>query len=221
MTDKPKRKNSPKHKNTTGNSNVNLVIVLIVGSVVLLAIVYTLVSANNVDSVEEGIEIAKPTDPPALSEMSAFERGQAYWQMGRYADAAATFTTVIELEPQNAAARYWRARSYRGMGELGRAVDAYTALLDRTPDYGDEAWYGLAESYYELYRRTADSVYLTDALAAALQALDEAGDNASDDYHQLAGDIYYDLGNTESAIAQYQQIEAVTPAVAARLGTLR
>jgi tetratricopeptide (TPR) repeat protein len=52
-----------------------------------------------------------------------FNRGLTHFKLKLYAKAIADFSQVLRLQPAHADAYFWRANSYRALGEKGKAED--------------------------------------------------------------------------------------------------
>ena len=66
--------------------------------------------------VNEGIPV-----PP-------IEEGDALFNLGRYLEAAQIYNRIIQVEPENAAARFGLAESLFQLGETDGALNAYRSL---------------------------------------------------------------------------------------------
>jgi tetratricopeptide (TPR) repeat protein len=231
MADKPKRKlkTDDKPKKKGGDAPAAAIIA---GVVAVAVVVVTLFLVAGVEEYSEVVVITEgavmevvPTGESA-SARPPYDRGVAYLSEGRFLAAADAFTAAIEDDPDNAEARYGRARAYHGVGEFEVALADYNRLLSDHPDYDWAAWLALADLYWEQYQRTDDPVHLPDALAAVEEAITrmERGENPQPEAYRLAGTVQDALGNPEAALRHYQDyLESApvpSPVVAARVAEL-
>jgi Flp pilus assembly protein TadD len=150
-------------------------------------------------------------------------------ERGLYNDAIVYFKKALELEPEHTSSLYGLGLVYKDIGELDRAEDAFSRLLEM----GDraDAHYGLGMVYqkrkeYERaiaeYRRATEldpkQIFLHHALGAcllevedyegAISAFKEALNHNPNDpntYYNLAI-VYWKMRRIEDAISAYQKV---------------
>lgn len=89
----------------------------------------------------------------ANNEQAYFERGMAYLELDRNADAIADFDRALKIDPQYSGALDWRARTLASLGDFQRAAEDQLKNLRDNPDgkYGagvnPQSWAECAESF--------------------------------------------------------------------------
>jgi tetratricopeptide (TPR) repeat protein len=217
MTQKPKR--GAKKKNNASDPRV---FVLIGGGagIIVLSIAFFIVFQQSPAPVitSTGVTAIAPesTLPPAqaLENLPPYERGLILAGSGRFLEAAAAFTAVLDGNPSDDDALLRRADAYRNVGDFDAAIADYNRLLDRDPQPESGIWFNLALAYYERYQRTGEPVDLPDALAATREAIRIAANIEGEvppRYHQLAGDTLYAMGDQQAALAEYEAYMSMIP----------
>ena len=82
---------------------------------------------------------ATPTDSPEMVEY-LFLRGLGYIALGRYQDAIADLSEVIEVEESHSEARYFRAGAYSALNDHSHALSDYKRVLVLSPDFAERAF---------------------------------------------------------------------------------
>ncbi len=70
----------------------------------------------------------------ADASLAVEQRGQVFYRAGQYRTATELLDQELEANPNNAAARYYRAMSLLRAGDEVAAVDGLRSLADRLPD---------------------------------------------------------------------------------------
>ena len=74
---------------------------------------------------------------PADTTWDAFRRAQQHFDAGQPAEAVRLLDEVVAASPDSTAAAELRARALFASAQLGRAEQAFRALVERAPD---DAW---------------------------------------------------------------------------------
>jgi Tfp pilus assembly protein PilF len=90
----------------------------------------------------ESASADQPDDVAVLLEL-----GDAYFLGQRYAQAARTFRTALQIDPGNPTATVRLAMVWHADGASGRATQAIKAVLGKTPEH-QEAHYSMAIIYF-------------------------------------------------------------------------
>jgi len=87
------------------------------------------------------------------SEQAYFERGMAYLELNKDADAIADFDRALKLDPEYSGARDWRARTLASLGAFQKAAEDQLKVLRDNPNgkYGmgvsPQSWADCADSF--------------------------------------------------------------------------
>lgn len=113
------------------------------------------------------------------SALKKLRLGQKYLMQSSYTEAAAAFTEVIQLAPDNMAAYLGRAQAYMGMEQYEDAKNDYTTVLNNSsqPIQKAEAYAGRADA--NLYQGDLDSAMQDYNAALALLNGGEIPDSAA------------------------------------------
>jgi tetratricopeptide (TPR) repeat protein len=132
-------------------------------------------------------------------------RGKAYRELGDLTNALNNLDHAISINPDSADAYYERGYTHQLNDDPEAARDDYNEVLKRDPNY--------ANAYIGLARLNLDTFSNPDAaLQYALQAVNLAESNP---YAQMVlGDVYYQQGQKENALAHYQRYVELIGAVA-------
>lgn len=98
-----------------------------------------------------------------------YVKAKDYINQGRYDEAIAELTKVIQINPNLAEAYYLRATLYRNKNDLERAIPDYSKAIELAPDNG-EYHYWRAVSYYftKEYDKSWDDLHKAEALGYAV-----------------------------------------------------
>jgi len=91
-------------------------------------------------------------------------QGNTYWELGRYREAADSFSAAIKLNPSNAIPRFNLGQTYFKLGKYSKAITAYSAAIKRYPS---NAYYHYCRGYSLVMRgcESKDSSDLEMAIA--------------------------------------------------------
>jgi len=87
------------------------------------------------------------------NEQAYFERGMAYLELNKDADAIADFDRALKLDPEYSGARDWRARTLASLGDFKKAAEDQLKILRGNPNgkYGmgvnPQSWADCADSF--------------------------------------------------------------------------
>jgi tetratricopeptide (TPR) repeat protein len=81
-------------------------------------------------------------------EENALKEGMDYTNKGRYDEAIVEFTSVITINPKNAAAYYHRGLAYQKKDKLDKAILDYTKAIEINPRNADFYFYRGVAYYY-------------------------------------------------------------------------
>jgi tetratricopeptide (TPR) repeat protein len=76
---------------------------------------------------------------------------EAYWQLGRWRDAQATYQRAIRITPKDAALHYQLGAAYAAQGKWQKAAEAFKAAIRLKRNYAD-AYGNLGAVYFKLGR---------------------------------------------------------------------
>jgi arylsulfatase A-like enzyme/tetratricopeptide (TPR) repeat protein len=123
---------------------------------------------------------------------------------GRYADAVASFSRAVSLDPTNASYLVNLGNAHRAAGQLDQAADAYRKALDRDSTLADAA-NGIGVVLVQ-QKRAADAVeYFEQAIRQ---------DGAFGEAQLNLGIALQESGQRDRAIAQYRTVEQLKTASA-------
>ncbi len=80
-----------------------------------------------------------------MAEMSEYERGVVYFEMGDYAQAARLLEPFAAEQPRSVSVRLLLARAYFHSAQLRRAEAEFRAVTELDP-VEDYAWFGLGRA---------------------------------------------------------------------------
>lgn len=115
--------------------------------------------------------------------------------------AVSSFTQAIGLNPKAEEPYYHRANAYAAIGNYKAAVADYTEVIrQNTARFGlsHPAYWNRARAYEKLGEKQK-------AISDLTQLIGDSSSNV--DEYLLRGNLYKDLGNKESAIADYKAAE--------------
>ena len=148
---------------------------------------------------------AQPGEPAAW-----YSLGVAYFELGRYQEAADACKEALRLKPDLAEAWNTLGAAYSDQGRYQEAVDAYKEALRLKPDYA-EAWNNLGNAY-------SDQGRYQEAIQAYKEALRLKPDNAKAWYN--LGAAYTHQGRYQEAIQAYKEALRLKPDLAAAWNNL-
>jgi len=111
-------------------------------------------------------------------------------QLSKSAEAAKLLERAIELNPVDPLAQTWLAHSYAAEGRYREAADHFLLASQRSPTDVD-IWYGLGQVYLELGRQEVERLINLAPTGGRIL--------------QLAGDLWLLRGDSDKALALYQQ----------------
>ena len=120
--------------------------------------------------------------------------GVAYWEQGRFDDAAKEYQTAINLKPDYVDAHYNLGKAYREQGRLDDAVREYLTAISLKAD--------LPEPHYNLGLVYRTQGRFDDAIREYQTAIKLRPDYA--DAHNNLGVTYQTQGRLDDAIKEYQ-----------------
>lgn len=139
----------------------------------------------------------------------SFNRAQVYAVLGRWDEAAADLTTVIDLFPEESDGYLERGNAHRNAGRVDEALADYQRSIDRNPP---------AEAHYNRAGLLTDLGRVPEALADYDVVLDMDPDHLNTLINRAA--IHYDLGDIPSARADVEHGLTLDPGNAQLLCTL-
>jgi tetratricopeptide (TPR) repeat protein len=158
--------------------------------------------AGEYDAAIADLEAAVEADPG--NSEAHFLLGQAYNKKGQLLDAADEFRTVIELNPEDAAAAHHNLGvTYLQLQDLGAAVAEFEAAIKLEPDDPDTR-YQLGAAYLYLALGSEDPQQLMAQAQAEFETALELKENMPQALVGL-GNIYNQRANHAAAIQVLQQ----------------
>jgi tetratricopeptide (TPR) repeat protein len=139
----------------------------------------------------------------------SFNRAQVYAVLGRWDEAVADLTTVIDLFPEEADGYLERANAHRKAGRSAEALADYQRAIDRNPP---------PEAYYNRAGLLADLGRFDDALADYDTVLDLDPDHVDTLINRAS--LHYDRADLAAARADIEHGLALAPDNAQLLCTL-
>lgn len=133
-----------------------------------------------------------------------FNLGNAFKDLGRFAEAVPCYGEALRLKPDYCEALNNLGTALQGQDKFAEAVASYQQALRIKPDYA-EALYNLANSLRSLDRLPEAIVCLQQAIAAK--------ENFPEVYNCL-GNIFQEQGKPEAAIGCFQHALRLNPEVA-------
>jgi predicted O-linked N-acetylglucosamine transferase (SPINDLY family) len=128
--------------------------------------------------------------------------GCALAELGQHEQAAAAFARAAELSPRDAAFQLNLGHARRAAGHVAEAHDAFRRAIELSQSILAAAQHGLAATLREMNQ-------LEDAERAANEALHLQPDFAPG--HQNLGNIQYDLGRLDDAVASHRRSLELNP----------
>jgi tetratricopeptide (TPR) repeat protein len=141
--------------------------------------------------------------PPHLNTVNDFI-GMGHFQEDCQKDsqaAVSSFTQAIRLNPKAEEPYYHRANAYAAIGNYKAAVADYTEVIRQNTGrlgLSHPAYWNRARAYEKLGEKQK-------AISDLTQLIGDSSSNV--DEYLLRGNLYKDLGNKESAIADYKAAE--------------
>jgi tetratricopeptide (TPR) repeat protein len=143
--------------------------------------------------------------PPQLNTVDDFI-GMGHFQEDCQKDslaAVSSFTEAIRLNPKAEEPYYHRANAYQNLGNYKAAVADYTEVIRQNTGklgFSSVAYWNRARAYEKLGEKQK-------AISDLTHLIGDSSPNADD--YLLRGNLYRDLGNKESAIADYKAAENI------------
>jgi tetratricopeptide (TPR) repeat protein len=141
--------------------------------------------------------------PPHLNTVNDFI-GMGHFQEDCQKDslaAVSSFTQAIRLNPKAEEPYYHRANAYAAIGNYKAAVEDYTEVIRQNTGrlgLSRPAYWNRARAYEKLGEKQKAISDLTQLIGDSSSNIDE---------YLLRGNLYKDLGNKESALADYKAAE--------------
>jgi tetratricopeptide (TPR) repeat protein len=215
MTDYPEKPKRDGRKQKSNQPNTRLVVRL--ASVTIIAIAGVVVAFQREDKslTGGGVIMQEVTAIPTATRVprTALERAQDALEQGKFAEAAAWFSTALE---ENAAPNTFlqRAYAYYRMGDYNAALADYERVIAANSADDFAAWLGKTRVLNALYEQTESTATLKEAVNAASQTLQrqqQQGIPLSATDHLLLGNIFYMGENYRLALFEYEAyVEAST-----------
>jgi tetratricopeptide (TPR) repeat protein len=142
-----------------------------------------------------------PAATPTPSADEHLDMGIDYLDQGQFDQAIAEFQATIELNPDDAEARYNLGLAYQKQDKLDEAAAAYQEALQLDPD--------MAEVHNNLGLIYDDQGKPDQAIAEYQEAIRIDPDD--DTAHYNLGLFYYEQGQLDQAIAEYKETVRVNP----------
>ncbi len=176
-------------------------------------ILFLIFAPGAVSEAQEDWQYLIQTDPEqaivGLSELPELEQdaellfllGSAHNNLWQYERAAGRLERAVELEPGYLPAWVQLGRTYRSLGRINDAHQAFTEVIEREPDH------------YEA------TVFLAD-LSLQLSRLEEAGslydrliqeDEGNSRYHQKRAEVYQAKDSLAQAVESYETAHMLNP----------
>jgi len=131
---------------------------------------------SSTDPFDRGAPMTEKGDPIERKNIEdLFDKGVDYFNMDLYDRAIASFTEVLELDPDHPDALYYRAIARANNSDFNGAVSDFTKALEKDP-YDTDSYIGRGQTWESMGR-------LKRALADFKKALHLDPDNA--DYQHL------------------------------------
>jgi tetratricopeptide (TPR) repeat protein len=165
---------------------------------------------HNYAKAEDAYGQAVKEDPEEVSHRKGL--AQALLSQDKFAEAAAQYQKLTQLEPDTAENYLHLAQVYRRLNKLDLAES--NLLLAKQHGPGNlEVLYNEA-LLYETQGRLDDAAHvLTDAIAAVkARSADEGGPNAMGILYELLGRIYREQENYPAAVRTFQELGNLSPA---------
>ena len=136
------------------------------------------------------------------SQTALKNRGAAYTNNGKIAEAIADFTKAIEVGPDNALIYTLRADAYREIGNFEQAINDYNKAIGLDPDN--------ALTYFDRGCAYDGKGDLPKAIHDYTKAIEIDPKNSIEAYNNR-GSIYYCRGDFDLAISDYNKIIEIKP----------
>ncbi|MBE9050151.1 tetratricopeptide repeat protein [Nostocales cyanobacterium LEGE 11386] len=149
--------------------------------------------------------VCQTVKPPYLNTVNDFI-GMGHFQEDCQKDslaAVSSFTQAIRLNPKAEEPYYHRANAYAAIGNYKAAVADYTEVIRQNTGrlgFSRPAYWNRARAYEKLGEKQK-------AISDLTQLIGVSSTNA--DEYLLRGNLYKDLGNKPSAIADYETAESL------------
>ena len=133
--------------------------------------------------------------------------GNAYGNLGRYAEEIKFYKQAIIFNPKSAIAYNNLGVAYGSLGRHIEEIEAYKQAIRINPNYA-EVYYNLGLAYGDLSRYTEE----IDALRQTIKIKPDYADA----YYKL-GYVYLAIGDKNSAMAEYNILKSLKPEMANKL----
>lgn len=144
---------------------------------------------------------------PDDKKMAAFEKGKAYFEEGRYAEARLELKSALQIDPAFTDAHYWLGKVELDSGNPKAAFESFSKAAEITPDHVD--------AQIEAGKLLLRANHPQDAITRAEAALSKAPDNA--DAMKLKAGAQTALGNFDEAAATLRLLVEKSPSQQAYL----
>ncbi|MDR0994394.1 MAG: tetratricopeptide repeat protein [Verrucomicrobiota bacterium] len=131
-------------------------------------------------------------------------RGNVYFTLGKYEEAFADYTKVIELNPENAVAHFNRGSAYAKIKKYEEAIADFDRAIELNPAY-EEAYNNRGNAYAEIKKYKEALADYTKAVA-----LNPAYAGA----HFNRGSAYAEIKKYKEALADFDRAIALNPTYA-------
>jgi tetratricopeptide (TPR) repeat protein len=131
----------------------------------------------------------------------AFAQAQQYHRAGAFAQAAAVYRQILEIDPANAPALFQLGAAYEALGELPKAADCFRRLASLEPRQAD------------VYYRLGTVLFRQGQLAEAAEAIEHSLRLRPGlaEAHTNLGVVLHAQGQWERAIACYRRALSLGP----------
>jgi Tfp pilus assembly protein PilF len=133
--------------------------------------------------------------------LAYYNLGTAFFDVGRYQDAAESFKQAVRIKPDYTDAHYNLGLSYTGLGSNQDAVESYMKAIKIKPELAD-AYNNIGMSFYNLGR-------VDDAIESWKQAVRVKPDFV--DVYSNLGAAFYKIGRYQEAIESLKQAIKIKP----------
>ena len=132
--------------------------------------------------------------------------GNNFTTAGQYAEAVEEYEAALELDPDNVDVMTNLGVAYYQLGQPSMAIDMYNKAMEIAPEDADIRS-NLAASYVQQYEPEGT----TEPLEMALEQYQKAVELEPDlpEAHYGLGAVYMLLGQTDEAIASFEQFQAL------------
>jgi tetratricopeptide (TPR) repeat protein len=150
---------------------------------------------------QRGRQAADPAGAGGGEVRRLLAAGLAQQRAGRLAEAERAYARVLELDPANADARYFRATVYLQTGRRQAGISELGAAIERAPDNPG--------AFYSLGAALAEEGRLEEAVAACRAALRLKPDFPQ--AHNNLGIVFQRQGRLDEAVASYRAALRLAP----------